>query len=313
MQTLSNNIQFAVVREDPTIEEKIALHHKAKELLLIGSGGCTLFHLVNQIPGIHLTVVEPNPAQIDLIEKKRFHLQSSSRDLSLFSVGNKLPESLNNCGNFESLFRQFRLFLYEFVMPENNWIELFTKNQKADQIFTHKYWPVAFDLFFHDSLLRTMFGEAAIQHAPKDSYAVYFRQVLERGLSQANKNKNYFLHHIFLGQYLPNCYPEYLKHPLESSPWSYVRGFIQDVKSFSGFDLITLSNIFDWCAEDEVVAIASRIASEAKPGCVVMFRQLNNAKSFRNHFKGFEFSDTTDLVNNDRSLFYSRIEVGVKK
>jgi len=313
MRTLNNNIQFAVVREDPTIEEKIARQYAAKNLLLIGSGGCTLFHLINQIPEIHLTVVEPNPAQIDLIEKKRSQLEVATPDLRLFSVDNKSQESLNNCGNFESLFRQFRLFLYEFVMPENSWVEFFTKNENPEAILTHKYWPVAFDLFFHDSILRSMFGEAAIQHAPKDSYSVYFRSVLERGLRQENKNKNYFLHHIFLGRYLPDCYPDYLKHTLRPASWSYVRGFIQDVKTFSGYDLITLSNIFDWSAEDEVATVANRIATEAKPGCVVMFRQLNNAKSFRNYFKDFDFADTTELVNNDRSLFYSRIEVGVKK
>ena len=46
-------------------------------------------------------------------------------------------------------------------------------------LFEHKYWKVAFDLFFHHSFLEAMFGPEAVQHAPKDSYPEYFRKVIE--------------------------------------------------------------------------------------------------------------------------------------
>ncbi|RYZ84847.1 MAG: DUF3419 family protein [Proteobacteria bacterium] len=309
---LTNRLQFAVVREDPELDAQIVSRFNSKKVLMIGSGGCTLFHLMNHFFDLQITVVEPNPAQIELIEKKRQLLKSPILDGSLFSVGDDNRRTLNNSGNFESLFRQFRLFIYEFVMTRDEWFELFETDGSCEELFAHPYWSVAFDLFYHDSILKTMFGQAAIQHAPRGSYPGYFRRALERGLKSSDRSKNYFLHHIFLGCYIKGREPNYLTMPLKDRRFEYVEGLIQDVSTFKSFDHINLSNIFDWTEDEQVRKVAGRIAMESEIGTVVMFRQLNNEKDFRPHFEGFEFVDTSDLLRADRSLFYNRIEVGIK-
>ena len=62
-----------------------------------------------------------------------------------------------------------------------------------NEVFRHRYWPVAFELFFSDQLLNAMFGAAATQHAPPGSYSAYFRGAIEAGLCRPDAAQNYFL------------------------------------------------------------------------------------------------------------------------
>jgi S-adenosylmethionine:diacylglycerol 3-amino-3-carboxypropyl transferase len=63
MKLKQNHLQFAITREDPQVEEFLIrkLSTPQVKILLIGSGGCTAFHLQSQFPDIQITLVEPNP------------------------------------------------------------------------------------------------------------------------------------------------------------------------------------------------------------------------------------------------------------
>ncbi len=312
-----NPIQFAVVREDPQIEMDIVKTFALTRATLIGSGGCTAFCLKAMNPALEITLIEPNGAQIELI-KEKIEALKTLRDLSQrFGVRNSDSKSFIECGNFESLFRQFRLFVQEFIIPENEIEESFqsVSPQIWQEVFTHPYWHVAFDLFFSDSILVTMFGVAAIQHAPKNSYPTYFRRVLEKGLSRADAGRNYFLHHIFLGRYLlkTNSLPYYLVKLPKNPEFEFFNDFAQNFAGFSGRQLAHFSNIFDWCDARTVRQIAATAAGNLEKGSVVVFRQLNNLKNYRAFFgQDFRWSDTREIVENDRSLFYEKIEIGEK-
>ncbi|MCD9186416.1 MAG: DUF3419 family protein [Pyrinomonadaceae bacterium] len=315
----NNPIQFAVVREDPQIEMDIVGKYKLKRATLIGSGGCTFFCLKAMNPEIEITLIEPNPSQIKLVEEKNNALQTlEKKDLyRKFGVGCADDESLIEGGNFESLFRQFRLFIREFIVSGNEIENAFRKNspQIWQEVFKHPYWQAAFDLFFSDSILVTMFGEAAIQHAPKNSYPSYFRAVMEKGLQRENADKNYFLHHIFLGHYLAdeNALPYYLVNLPTDLKVEIFHGFAQDFKKFTGKQLVHFSNIFDWCDEKIVKEIIASAAENLEKGSVVVFRQLNNCKNYREFFgQKFKWAETSEIVEKDRSLFYEKIEIGEK-
>jgi S-adenosylmethionine-diacylglycerol 3-amino-3-carboxypropyl transferase len=106
------------------------------------------------------------------------------------------------------LFRQFRLFIYEFVLSEKEVRSFFEEassidfQSKAADMIKNPYWPVAFNLFFSDSLLCAMFGPLAIQNAAPGSYPKYFQNQIENGFQKSDSRNNYFLHQIFLGYYL---------------------------------------------------------------------------------------------------------------
>ena len=202
-------IQFAVVREDPEIEASVIRLEKVQKVLLIASGGCTALTLKTLFPDISFTLLDINPAQIGLVQTK---IQALSERQAIgfqkkFNIDSVDPQGLNQCGNFESLFRCFRKFLNEFILEESEMETIFKGDAfpgdapQSDAILkkliTHKYWSVAFELYFSDALLVAMFGNDAIQHAAPGSYPGYFQSVLEKGLKNPSRNQNYFLHHIF--------------------------------------------------------------------------------------------------------------------
>lgn len=314
-----NSVQFSVVREDPQIEMRLVQDFDLKRATLIASGGCTAFGLKALNPDLEIALIEPNPAQVALIKEKisTFENEGKNKILEKFGVENSSPESLMERGNFESLFRQLRLFVQEFIISETEIRNAFINNSAEiwSEVFQNPYWSVAFELFFSDAILKTIFGQAAIQHAPKNSYPLYFQKVLEKGLTKTDASKNYFLHHIFLGYYFndANALPFYLVNfPLDFE-FNFFCGFAENYTNFLGRQLVSFSNIFDWCEESVVKQIAGNISGNLDIGSVIIYRQLNNKKNYR-HFFGEEFDwlEISEIIEKDRSLFYENIEIGVK-
>lgn len=286
-------LQFAITREDAALEASLIQEMNAKNVLLICSGGDTILSLKHDFPQLKITAFDFNPIQIN-------HLKQKSHD----SKG----------GNFESLFRQWSRFFHEFIMDEEESRKIFAGTQPfPETVFSSKYWPVSFDLHFHDSFLLAMFGEAAVQHAPKGSYPRYFQKVFERGLRADNFQKNPFLQHIFFDEFID--VPVYLKNKPELSAVTLVTGTLKDCGSLKDFDLVQLSNIFDWSNAEEIKATCS-LLQEMKKGSKLLIRQINNESPIGDYL-GPSFSLDTkrgdELQRKDRSLFYSRVLVAEKK
>lgn len=311
---VDNPVQFAVVREDPDVERELLrrlLPGPDRAALLVASGGCTALTLAATCPDLRLTVVDPNPAQLALVAKKAAALAG---DRSAFGVGVDDPTSLSACGNFESLFRGLRAVLDDLVMPRAARLRLFTEGEDPTPLLQSRYWPVAFEMFFSDAMLEAMFGPDATQHAERGSYPGYFRGVIERGLARPDARTNYFLHHVLLGHYLPGCAPEFLALP-PGRPFESLRASMVDAPSFGRFDLVALSNIFDWMARPAIEPVVARLRAECKPGAVIVIRQLNNRSPVEQLFGGafrFDVALAEELHERDRSLFYERLLVGVR-
>lgn len=318
-----NPIQFAVVREDPLLEARVLRRHPARRLLLIASGGCTALTLASVRPDLKITLLDPNPSQLDLVKRKIRSLANGDRlDRNrMFNVDNSDPGGLSECGNFESLFRGLRSFLAEFVLPSDEMRRLFCEPgalaDVSERLFAHPYWPVAFDLFFAEPLLNTMFGPDATQYAEPDSYPAYFRGLFERGLTRGDAMDNRFLHHVLLGCYLdrPACLPEFLTDPPDRFAFGFHHGTIDEQVNLSDYDFIGLSNIMDWMAPTDVERLMGKVLAETGPGTVVMWRQLNNRRDLAAHLRpAFRFDAAWDraLWEQDRSLFYSSVHVGLR-
>lgn len=285
-------LQFAITREDAALEASLIQEMNAKNVLLICSGGDTILSLKHDFPKLNITAFDFNPVQIN-------HLKQKSE--------------VSRGGNFESLFRQWSRFFHEFIMTEDESRKIFAQNDSfPEEIFRHKYWPVSFDLHFHDSFLLAMFGEAAVQHAPKGSYPRYFQKVFERGLRAANFQKNPFLQHIFFDEFID--VPAYLKNKPDISDVKLVTGTLKDCGSLKEFDLVQLSNIFDWSNADEIKATCG-LLQEMKKGAKVLIRQINNESPIGDYLGPsftLDMKRGDELQKNDRSLFYSRVLVATK-
>lgn len=319
-----NPLQFAVVREDPAIEAALIRRVGARRVLLIASGGCTALSLQAGFPELELTLVDSNPAQLRHVRDKAEALAATAGDPAArarrFNVGTDDPGGLNARGNFESLFRGLRDLLRELVVPAAELESLLTRPVGPDalreRVFSHRYWRPAFSAFFHDALLEAMFGPAAIQHAVPGSYPDYFRRVIERGWTAPGAHLNPWLHHVLLGHYLaePAAWPPYLALPTpERYRFEWVEGPIESVDDFGRYDLISLSNLFDWSDRPAIEALATRLRREARPGAALLYRQLNHTAELEGLFAPefcFDPALAAEWLAADRSLFYARISVG---
>jgi len=306
-----NPLQFAVVREDPAIEVAVIDRMRVERALLVASGGCTALSIACLRPAVALSIFDVSPHQLAHCEAKRAALTDGL--LHAFNVGSADPSGYNERGNFEALFRGLRSFLADFVGADLLAVACEGDAASRERLFASRYWPVAFDLFFADPLLLAMFGPAAVQHAPPGSYPRYFQRVFERGLARADARDNYFLHHVLLGRYLEReeAWPAYLRAaPIALPRFPAIEGPLERVPGLERYDLISLSNLFDWMDEGEVRRTIATLAEGLLPGASVIIRQLNSALDLAPLLSpSFELEAELagELAAQDRSLFYARL------
>jgi S-adenosylmethionine-diacylglycerol 3-amino-3-carboxypropyl transferase len=281
----SSRVKFAVVREDPEVEAELVRRTGARALLTVASGGCTALTLCKQFPDLEVTAFDLSPAQLEHVRRK----------VAAVCTGDEEELSrLNQCGEFEALFRGLRQ-LTEDLGGRGT-----------------KYWPVAFDIFFSDSLLHAMFGKEATQHAESGSYPRYFQRAFERGLDREDAKTNPFLEHVFRGR--ASARPAYWG--LTEPRLELVLGSLEAVPALERFQVYSLSNIFDWSGDALVRGWATLLREKAPRGAAVIVRQLNNRRDVRPFFEPeFVFDDALgrELLARDRSLFYERILVALKR
>jgi S-adenosylmethionine-diacylglycerol 3-amino-3-carboxypropyl transferase len=314
---MRERVKFAVVREDPELEARLVERTGARAALVVASGGCTALTLAARYPSLAVTAFDVSPAQLDHVREKARAVAAG--DLAALNVEDAGPAGLNQRGHFEGLFRVLRAFVEELVAPPAEIEELFTgapagRAALVDRWTASPYWPAAFATSFNDPLLHAMFGPAATQHAAPGSYPGYFQRAFERGLRRADARANPFLQHVLLGRYLAADAPGYARAGRALSP-ELVLGSLPDVPDLGRFDVYSLSNVFDWSGDDLVARWADALRASALPGSVVLVRQLNNARDVRRFFApAFRFDDALGaaLLEQDRSLFYERVEVGIR-
>ena len=308
-------VKFAIVREDPEVDLAIIEHASAKRVLFVASGGCTLPEIAHRLPEVEVVGFDFNPAQLERVRAKIGALERS--DLRSLNVEDADPAGLNQCGAFEGLFRVLRQAIVEFVASEEALERFFAPGAPEDPEtprgwFASPYWPIAFELAFHHPLLDVMFTEAATQNAEPGSYPRYFQRVFEDGLTRPGAARNPFLQHILLGRYLEGDAPGYVQAAGTRPAIALQQGSLLDIEGLDRFDVIHLSNIFDWSSDALVEEWCAALREHCKPGCHVILRQLNNTRDLRRFFgQEFTFEDelANELLARDRSLFYNRIEI----
>ncbi|MCU0681583.1 MAG: BtaA family protein [Polyangiaceae bacterium] len=314
---MRHEIKFAVVREDAELEAELVRIVGAREALVVASGGCTALTLCRLYPSLRVTAFDLSVSQLEHLVLKADAAERG--DLAALNVGTDDDCGLNQRGAFEGLFRLLRGFLIEFVTGREELESFFLGSAEARAALLPgwqrtPYWAAAFRTAFCDPFLGAMFGPAATQHAAPGSYGLYFEQAFSRGLAAPEAHANPFLQHVLLGRYLEP--PAYARGgPLPSRP-ALVEGSLLEVSDLARFDVVSLSNVFDW-SDDALCARWGRVlARQMRPGSAILLRQLNNERSLRPFFdQHFRFDDplARALAQRDRSLFYNRFEIAFRE
>lgn len=309
-------LNFAVVREDPCPEVDCIQKNQGKKVLLVASGGCTAFTLKDKFPDITIDLFDINPAQIQHIKDKITAIRE--KNYSLLNIEDNHSSGLSQNGVFERHFRIFRQIFIEFISSKNE-IELFFRSEfpirkkMLSKWKNSSFWKLAFKTCFNNEFLSALFGPKAVQHAKENSFIEYFMKRFEVALGKEESADNYFLQSIFLGYYLAGSAPSFLTSESEYD-FNFYCSALPDLDEIDQYDLISLSNIFDWC-DKETINTHISILSNMKPGGTLVLRQLNNPNSLRPLMEpGFRFNDEASKYYqiNDRSMFYNRIEIATK-
>ncbi len=229
-----SDIAFSQVREDPNIElqvidQLIASSSHPLRVLMVASGGCTALSLLSR-PGIaHIDAVDPNIAQLHLVELRRqalmgltleeqLHLlggldcrnleESGNLNLELYGrVRSHLPDTtrhywdqhpeqiafgVNQVGRFEQLFRELSTQFAAIGL-----------NPLDDPLtaIQHPQWSAIFNTVFERHKLIKTFGEAAVNYSMDRSFGDHFADVFANALTRFIPNENYFLTQVWSDRY----------------------------------------------------------------------------------------------------------------
>lgn len=300
-------LKFAVVREDPELELELARRGAARRLLTVASGGCTALALKAALPALDVHAFDLNPDQLAHCREKVLAIAEGR--LAELNVGEASPSGLSQRGEFEKLFRVLRTAMTELVMPEAELEAFFAGDASLPaRWFASRYWPAVFEVAFAEGLLHAMFGPDATRHAAQGSYPGYFQRVFERGLVAPDAARNPWLQHVLLQRYVDA--PAFLRAgKVLDVTWHL--GPLPAVPGLETFDVVSLSNVFDWSGEALVEAWAEALRALA-PGSLVVWRQLNNDRDWRPRFAP-HFEEETALshewTTRERALFYERVTV----
>ena len=319
MTSIFSSHLFAVNREDHLVESQVIEQLKPARILIIGSGGCVALTLKTIYPKLHVSVFDINPHQLSHINKKIKALRNS--DYDALNISKRNDSCLNQSGKFDKMFQELRESFINNISSENEINEFFDVNTTSDkrtviqnnwQNNENIYKP--FEDVFNDISIEKIFGNEATKHGQPGSYINYMKKKILEGICRKDSHLNPFLQHIFLGYYQSEFIFPYLSSNGEQD-LELIEGDIFTIKKISSYDIVSLSNIFDW-SEDESVKKHADYLSQLKKGSAIIIRQLNNHKDWNKIFsKYFVQDDSFDLhwQIHDRSLFYDHFKLFIRK
>jgi len=314
-----NKVLFSVTREDYQVEYQTIIKKGYKNILTVCSGGCTPLSLNALLPNAKITTFDINPHQINLLNKK-LKLANKKKHTSL-SVDVKNNNAINQSGEFELMFLKFRKLFKKHVARKNEIRQLFNPivNKKRQNEIVSSWLKspnikIPFERVFNDHSIELVFSSKATQHAKPSSYINYFFHKIMASFKKEGFQKNPFLQHIFLGYYLKEDVPDYINASKKLEIETIVGG-IYDIPNIESYDLVSLSNLFDW-SDLKLIKKSITYLSKLSSGSGVILRQLNNNKNwfpfFNDNFKE-EASFNTFWKEKDRSMFYDNFRLFIKK
>lgn len=317
--SIFNSVLFAVNREDHYVEYDVINRLDPNRMLMIGSGGCIALSIKTTYPDLDLNVIDVNPHQLTHINKKSKAVQCS--DLKELNVHTKDDSCLNQAGKFETMFQELRDSFIELVSNKKEVLSFFDSNMSdisrsiiLEKWTNHNNISTPFQNVFNDKNINKVFSDEATKHGSPGSYISYMKNKILTGLNKKDSHLNPFLQHIFLGYYQSdNAFP-YMKSK-NKLDIPMTEGSILNLDNIYSYDVVSLSNIFDW-SSDTVVKTHARYLSQMKKGSAIIIRQINNHKNWIEIFNDYFTEDKnfdSYWQEHDRSMFYDHIRLFIRK
>ena len=317
--SIFNSVLFAVNREDHYVEYDVINRLDPNRMLMIGSGGCIALSIKTTYPDLDLNVIDVNPHQLTHINKKSKAVQCS--DLKELNVHTKDDSCLNQAGKFETMFQELRDSFIELVSNKKEMLSFFDSDMSdisrsiiLEKWTNHNNISTPFQNVFNDKNINNVFSDKATKHGSPGSYISYMKNKILTGLNKKDSHLNPFLQHIFLGYYQSdNAFP-YMKSK-NKLDIPMTEGSILNLDNIYSYDVVSLSNIFDW-SSDTVVKTHARYLSQMKKGSAIIIRQINNHKNWIEIFNDYFTEDKnfdSYWQKHDRSMFYDHIRLFIRK
>jgi len=317
--SIFNSVLFAVNREDHYVEYDVINRLDPNRMLMIGSGGCIALSIKTTYPDLDLNVIDVNPHQLTHINKKSKAVQCS--DLKELNVHTKDDSCLNQAGKFETMFQELRDSFIELVSNKKEVLSFFDSDMSdisrsiiLEKWTNHNNISTPFQNVFNDQNINKVFSDEATKHGSPGSYISYMKNKILTGLNKKDSHLNPFLQHIFLGYYQSdNAFP-YMKSK-NKLDIPMTEGSILNLDNIYSYDVVSLSNIFDW-SSDTVVKTHARYLSQMKKGSAIIIRQINNHKNWIEIFNDYFTEDKnfdSYWQEHDRSMFYDHIRLFIRK
>ena len=317
--SIFNSVLFAVNREDHYVEYDVINRLDPNRMLMIGSGGCIALSIKTTYPDLDLNVIDVNPHQLTHINKKSKAVQCS--DLKELNVHTRDDSCLNQAGKFETMFQELRDSFIELVSNKKEVLSFFDSDMSdvsrsiiLQKWTNHNNISNPFQNVFNDQNINKVFSDEATKHGSPGSYINYMKNKILTGLNKKDSHLNPFLQHIFLGYYQSdNAFP-YMKSK-NKLDIPMTEGSILNLDNIYSYDVVSLSNIFDW-SSDTVVKTHARYLSQMKKGSAIIIRQINNHKNWIEIFNDYFTEDKnfdSYWQEHDRSMFYDHIRLFIRK
>ena len=317
--SIFNSVLFAVNREDHYVEYDVINRLDPNRMLMIGSGGCIALSIKTTYPDLDLNVIDVNPHQLTHINKKSKAVQCS--DLKELNVHTKDDSCLNQAGKFETMFQELRDSFIELVSNKKEVLSFFDSDMSdisrsiiLEKWTNHNNISTPFQNVFNDKNINKVFSDEATKHGSPGSYINYMKNKILTGLNKKDSHLNPFLQHIFLGYYQSdNAFP-YMKSK-NKLDIPMTEGSILNLDNIYSYDVVSLSNIFDW-SSDTIVKTHARYLSQMKKGSAIIIRQINNHKNWIEIFNDYFTEDKnfdSYWQEHDRSMFYDHIRLFIRK
>tara|TARA_Y100000780_G_scaffold232580_1_gene267269 strand:- start:44047 stop:44997 length:951 start_codon:yes stop_codon:yes gene_type:complete len=312
----TNPLKFASAADDFLTEAKVIEKFGAQKVLLKAGGGCNFLNLLAAHPNLQLDCFDADIVELDHLKSKLSALKRNDLDrlnyLSAEQVG------LNQCGRYESLLRIFRRFVYEIILEHDSFTERFWESEEVEKqkilndMFSTLAWQRAFEMFFARESL-----EAIVGGQWSEDSCGFVRKNIESLLLREDRSSNWFLKHLFKGEYDENAYPPYL----DFKSWDSVKNFeifhseLWDLE-IESYQLLSLGNYVDFLDRDEAKKLEAVLKTRLEKGAVIILRTLRDEDPFVDSLKSDFKIDRAwgeELLKQDKSFLYSHQAIAIKE
>lgn len=312
----TNLLRFASQPDDFLAEKSVIDKFKPTKSLVWASGGCNYLNLVASFPEMNFDCFDPDVIEVEHLKSKISCLKRKDHERMNYLHNDQ--DALNQCGSFESLLRIVRRYFYEFVVEHDSFNGRFWDGDKEerteilDEMFKVPAWERAFPMFFSKPSLEALVGGKWAEDS-----CTQVRDNIESLLRREDASENWFLKHLFIGEYDELAKPPYLS----CETWDKKNLSEILVKQLwdlplEDYNFISLGAYLDFLEEEDQKKAIQCMKERLEKGSVVVIRTLRHKDNHLNHLEPDFFVDKNwgdELLMKDKSYLFSHLAVAIKE